>query len=231
MRTFQALTLFVVSICFSSCYPVAGPDKTFTGAVLGAGWGAGAGAVIGNQTGNVGPGTAIGAGFGAGAGLLTGVGLDLAEGTELAQQRQIDALKVQIAANSRSLAGLQESLDNRDRRLDRGVGNRNIYFDVDRASLKAGSAATLERLAEAIKFNPYVGGLEIHGHSDDTGNTERNLRLSEARARTVSTFLVHHGVTFDRIQVFFHGARRPIATNETESGRQLNRRVEIALIK
>ncbi|HQH28025.1 MAG TPA: OmpA family protein, partial [Oligoflexia bacterium] len=185
----------------ASCAPTPGADKSVAGAVLGAGWGAGAGAIIGHQTGNIGPGTAIGAGFGAASGLLTGVGLDIAEGTELEQQREIDAMKVQIASNSRNLMMLQARLDNRDRRLDRTSISSQIFFDPDSAALRAGSVAELERLAEAIKENPYVAGVEVRGHTDETGDTERNERLSEARARTVATFLANYGVSLDRIKI------------------------------
>lgn len=215
----------------SACSPVAGPDKTAAGLILGAGWGAGAGAVIGNQVDHSGPGIAIGAGFGAASGMLTGIGLDLAEGTELEQQRELDALKVQVSSNQRMLMQLQDSLDNRDRKLAQTSAAAQIFFDLDRASLRAGSAAQLERLANSIKLNPSVGGLEIHGHTDGGGSLDENMKLSEARARTVATFLSMHGVPIDSMRIIPHGTERPLATNETDAGKQLNRRVEIVLLK
>ena len=230
-KLFALLKLCLLTLLVVSCHPVPGPDKSLAGSVLGAGWGAGAGAVIGNQTGSLGPGTGVGAAFGAGAGLLTGIGLDVAEGTQLEEQRQLDALKVQVAANTRSLMMLQNSLDDRDRRLERSGYTGQIFFDEDSASLRAGSAVELERLAEVIKSNPYVGLVEVHGHSDDTGDGERNNRLSEARARTVGTFLSSHGIPMDRMRLIAHGARQPLATNETGVGRQLNRRVEVIMVK
>ncbi len=224
------ICLLMCQVLFA-CHPVPGPDKTFTGAVLGAGWGAGAGAVIGNQSGNVGPGTAIGAGFGAVSGLVTGIGLDITEGTELEHQRQLDALKVQVAANHRSLMNMQDVLDDRDRRLPVTAGNEQIFFDDGRASLRSGSAARLQRMGRRIKANPFLGHIELHGHSDDTGDADTNERLSEARARTVAMYLSAQGLSLDQMRVIAHGARRPLATNETESGRALNRRVEIVLVK
>jgi len=215
----------------NSCHPVPGPDKSFAGAVLGAGWGSGAGAIIGHQTGSGAEGAAIGAGFGAVSGLITGIGLDITEGTELRQQRELDALKVQVASNNRSLMLLQDVLDDRDRRLSPTSAASQVFFDAEKASLRSGSAARLQRFAQAIKFNPYVGSVELHGHSDDIGDTERNRRLSEARARTVATFLAGQGISLGRIRLFSHGATRPLASNETESGKQLNRRVEIVLHK
>lgn len=227
MRIVALIPILLVSACAS----VPGPDKSAAGALLGAGWGAGAGAVIGNQMNALGPGAAIGAGFGAAAGLLTGIGLDLEEGTDLAQQRELDALRIQVAQNQRALAMLQDSLDDRDQKLKTTAAPSEIYFDRARASLRAGSVVQLERIANMVKLNPYVGVVELHGHADDLGTPETNLRLSEARARTVATFLANAGVSMDQIRIISHGAQLPLASNETESGRQLNRRVEIVFLR
>lgn len=214
-----------------ACRPVPGPDKSVVGAVLGAGWGAGAGAIIGNQVNATGPGAAIGAGFGALSGAITGVGLDIAEGTELELQRELDVLRVQVAANNRSLQRMQSSLDNRTRMLGVTSVGGVVYFDEDRASLRIGSAEQLQRLANSIKLNPYVGGIEVHGHTDDTGNRDRNERLSEARARTVASFLGAQGISLGHIKLYSHGATRPVASNEEDAGRLLNRRVEVVIVR
>ena len=216
-------------LIFAGCYPTPGPDKTLAGAVLGASWGAGAGAVIGNQLNDPGPGAAIGAGFGAASGMVQGIGFDAAEGDALRQQRELDALKVQVASNQRVLLALQDNLDERERRINAAGFSEQIYFDPSRASLRLGSAAQLERLANAIKRNPYVTAIELHGHADDMGDPERNSRLSEARARTVATFLSMQGISLDQIKVVAHGAQEPVTTSESEPGRQLNRRVEIVI--
>ena len=223
--------LFCSSLFFVSCRAMPGPDKSLAGMVLGAAWGAGAGAVVGHQTGNMGPGALVGSGFGAASGLMSGIGLDVAEGVELRRQRELDGLKIQVAANRRSLESIQDTLDARTRRLSMGRTTSRVFFDKDLASLRAGAVAQLQRLAQEIKANPYVGTVEIHGHSDDTGATEKNYRLSEARARTVASFLGHQGISMDAVRVLSHGATRPLATNETEAGRQLNRRVELVLRK
>ena len=227
----KKLTIALVLATLIACHPTPGPDKAITGAILGAGWGAGSGAVIGNQVDHSGAGAGIGAGFGFVSGLIQGAGFDLAEGTALEQQRELDALRVRVASNQRSLSLLQKELDRRDQKLYRSAVGSQIFFDKDRASLRSGSAEQLQRLAEQVKFNPYVGGLVVHGHSDDTGDSSKNKRLSEARARTVVTFLANQGIPIDTIEVESHGALRPLATNESESGQQLNRRVEIVLKK
>lgn len=225
------LFVSVLGLLLSGCYPTPGPDKTFAGAVLGAGWGAGAGAAIGNQVAHPGPGAAIGSGFGALAGALDGAALDVAEGHELEAQRRMDSLELQVSSNQRALMALQATLDNRERGLSISPAGTQIFFDQGRASLRLGSAAKLERLASSIKVNPFVGIVEVHGHTDDTGNDDLNRRLSIARARTVAAFLGQHGVPLDQVKVFAHGAQRPLATNANDGGRQLNRRVEIVLLK
>jgi outer membrane protein OmpA-like peptidoglycan-associated protein len=221
----------VLVLCAMACRPTPGPDKTVVGATLGAGWGAGAGAVIGNQVNATGAGAAIGAGFGAVSGAVTGVGLDISEGNELAMQRELDVLRVQVAANNRSLRRMQSTLDDRTRSLTASNPTGVIYFDEGQASLRLGSVEQLQRLSEAIKVNPYVGIVEVHGHSDDLGNSERNERLSEARSRTVASFLGSQGISMGQIKLFSHGASRPVASNESEPGRQLNRRVEVVVTR
>lgn len=230
LRTAIAFPAVVAIVGLGACHPTPGPDKSIAGAVLGAGWGAGAGAVIGNQLNDTGPGAALGAGFGAASGLMTGIGLDLAEGTELQQQREIDALKVQVAANQRNLLWLQNSLDDRSRQINSKSVLDQVFFDEGRASLRLGSAAQLERVADAIKRNPFVTMIEVHGHTDETGDVETNARLSEARARSVAGFLVNQGISVDTVKLFAHGAKQPLASNNLESGRQLNRRVELVLL-
>lgn len=231
MQRFKLILIFGLVCWVAGCYPTPGPDKTIAGAVLGAGWGAGAGAIIGNQTNATPEGAGLGATFGFISGISTGIGFDIAEQTELEHQRQLDALKVQVASNQRSLLLLQNQLDQRDARIRRTNVNLQIYFDPDRASLRMGSSAQLQQLANAVKLNPYYGHVIVHGHTDDSGNLDTNLRLSEARARTVTNFLASQGISLDQIKMESHGATRALATNETEAGRQLNRRVEVILTK
>ena len=224
---FAAIIFCLFSTLALSCHPVPGPDKSFTGAVLGAGWGAGAGAVVGNQIDNTGAGAGLGAAFGATSGLLTGVGLDLSEGTELEHQRNMDALRIQLASNQRAISSMQAQLDDRDRKLGAGDFSEEVYFDSGKASIRLGAAKKIQRFADKLKSNPYVGRIELHGHADEMGDESKNQRLSEARARSVASFLANYGVSLDKISVEFHGATKPLASNKVAAGRQLNRRVEI----
>lgn len=225
MRTLLKV-LPLIAILAACSNPQSGPDKTLAGGVLGAGWGAGAGAVIGNQIGNTGPGAGVGAGFGAINGMMVGAGYDLTESTQLRQEEQLASLRVQNAVNSRQLMQLQAQLD-RAVTSDISGGVYQVFFDPDATSLKAGAVANLEIVADAIKTNPAAYIVNVVGHTDDAGSPEYNERLAQARARTVSAYLGQRGVSMDQIVVKDFGATRPIATNGTAEGRQLNRRVDI----
>lgn len=228
-KSLYAFAVLVFS--FTGCSGISGPDKTAEGTLLAAAWGAGAGAVIGNQTGSLGPGAAVGAAFGAGIGLLTGLGLDVQEGFNIDQQREIDSLEILVDSNQRELRRIQAQLDDRQRVLLHSPSGTIIYFDEGRASLHIGSALELERLANAIRLNPYVGSIQIYGHSEDFGDAEKNNKLAEARAQTVATFLTEHGVSSHLLKVESFGATKPITSNKTVDGKHLNRRVEIVLLK
>lgn len=221
------MRLVVLLLFLAACSATPGPDKTASGAILGAAWGAGAGTVVGNQVNHPGPGAAIGAGIGAAGGLMAGVGLDVAEGTQLRQQRELEALKVKTAINQRGLFGIQDSLDQTQGFSTKGVLD-TIQFDSGKASIRMGSAARLEKLVRHLKRAPF-GTIELHGHADDAGDRDLNQRLSEARANTVATFLSSHGISLSQIQIIAHGSLLPLASNKLEVGKQLNRRVEIVL--
>lgn len=216
-------SLGTVAGCHS---PEPGPDKTLGGAVLGAGWGAGAGAIVGNQVDATGQGVAIGAGLGLVHGALVGAQADAIEDGQIAQERELQSLKVQSVANARELADIQLALDRSAAGSGSG-GVYQVYFDSDETSLKTGATANLEVIAESIKADTGAAKIHVVGHTDDSGNTEYNSRLAEARARSVSAYLAARGISVDQIEVESFGAKRPIASNNTESGRQLNRRVDV----
>ncbi|MFN7014845.1 MAG: OmpA family protein, partial [Bacteroidia bacterium] len=72
--------------------------------------------------------------------------------------------------------------------------------------------------------------IEISGHTDNVSSDEFNLRLSENRAKAVVEFLVQNGIAKERLTYKGYGKSQPIATNDTEEGRQENRRVEFKII-
>jgi len=224
---FGKILSVIASVTILGCSnPQPGPDKTAAGTILGAGWGAGAGAVIGNQVSYAGEGAAIGAGFGAVAGALSGGAYDLAEGTQLDQERQLASLKVQNITNQRELERLQARHDD-SAGTDLAGGVYQVFFDDDATNLRAGAISNLEVITESIKASPRAYKINVVGHTDDAGSPEYNERLAEARARAVSAYIAARGIAMDQIKVTSFGAQRPIATNSTPVGRQLNRRVDI----
>jgi outer membrane protein OmpA-like peptidoglycan-associated protein len=230
-RTLYGLFVLATLINVTACSnPQPGPDKTIGGAVLGAAWGAGAGAVVGNQVMNSGDGVAVGSGFGLVAGALTGIGLDEIEATQVKQEEMLASLKLQTTANLREMEFMQGKLD---RALASNlVGSfYQVFFDVDATSLRAGSIAQLEQIAETLRASPGVGKVNVVGHSDDEGAPDYNARLAEARARTVSSYLAGQGIALDSIVVKSFGSQRPVAGNTSEAGRQLNRRVDVFVSK
>jgi outer membrane protein OmpA-like peptidoglycan-associated protein len=220
------LYILVLSFLAACSNPQPGPDKTLAGAVLGAGWGAGAGAVVGNQISREGEGVAVGAGFGAVQGALSGINYDLEESTQLKQEHELASLKIQNMANTRELSNLQGTLDNAV--TSRGSGMiYQTYFDPDATNLRSGAVANLEQIAESLKADPHALMINVDGHADDAGSPEYNQRLSEARARTVSAYLAVRGISSGHIRVQSFGSTRPVASNATPVGRQLNRRVDV----
>jgi outer membrane protein OmpA-like peptidoglycan-associated protein len=106
----------------------------------------------------------------------------------------------------------------------------NIFFDFDKATLKPKSIAELERVAKFLKQNPKVS-IELGGHTDAKGSAEYNQPLSENRAKAAVDYLVKLGIDADRMTYKGYGKSKPIATNETDAGRALNRRTEIIVTK
>jgi outer membrane protein OmpA-like peptidoglycan-associated protein len=101
----------------------------------------------------------------------------------------------------------------------------NVFFDVDRYNLKQQSMVELNRLYEFMKANPKVK-VEISGHTDNTGSEAANKTLSQNRAKSVADYLQSKGIPVSRLQYKGYGATKPVAGNDTEAGRALNRRTE-----
>ena len=101
-----------------------------------------------------------------------------------------------------------------------------MLFDVDKATLKPVAREKLARIAGILATHPDLK-IEIEGHTDSTGSDEYNQRLSERRADSVRGYLSEQGIGRSIVGTAGFGKTRPVATNGTAAGRQLNRRVEI----
>lgn len=106
---------------------------------------------------------------------------------------------------------------------------KNIFFDFDKSSLRQESISELSRLIKIMNDYPNIR-VEISGHTDNKGSVEYNTNLSQSRAKSVVEYLVNNGIQNNRLEYKGYAFSVPIATNDTEEGRQLNRRVEFKII-
>lgn len=179
-----------------------------------------------------------GALVGAGSGLAIGGGIGaLAAG----QKGAIIGAALGGVAGGVSGALIGRYMDKQKEKLDRDlksgyvekVGNKlvvrfnsGILFDVDKADLKGDAQKELTDFARVLKDYPDTN-LAIQGFTDSTGSAEHNKKLSEERAKAVTSFLEAQQVQSKRLLAQGFGEDRPAASNATHEGREKNRRVEI----
>lgn len=130
-------------------------------------------------------------------------------------------VRLELEPGSKTSADIGEQLDKQGH-----VDLYGIYFDTDKASLKAESTAVLEQVQSLLTSRPELR-LAVAGHTDAEGSDIHNQALSARRAEAVVAWLGEHGIDITRLQAEGHGESRPVANNDTAEGRALNRRVEI----
>lgn len=178
------------------------------GAVIGGSAGAVIGAVIGNKTGSTAKGAIIGAAVGGAAGAIIGSQMD-EQADEL--EDELEGAKIERVAE-----GIQITFDS------------GILFGFDSDRLLPEARANLTRLVESLRDFPDTEVLVV-GHTDAIGSESYNQRLSERRAQSAANYLANLGVSNARIEMKGLGEIEPVSDNETEDGRALNRRVEVAI--
>ena len=116
--------------------------------------------------------------------------------------------------------------------IERGAVIRlnNLFFDFNKSELRSASYPELDRLVVAMNERPAMK-IRVHGHTDNIGTAPYNLGLSKRRARAVYDYLVSRGIASGRVRIKAFGLSKPVATNETEEGRQLNRRGEFQVLE
>jgi len=187
------------------------PNRTRTGALIGAGIGAVAGLLTGDDAVERRQHALVGAGVGALAGGAVGA----------YQDRQEAALRSQLAGTGVDVV----------RQGDNITLNMpgNVTFDFDSATVKPEFQPVLDNVANTlVQYNQTV--IEVAGHTDSVGSDEYNQSLSQRRANAVSQYLSSRGVLTQRMITVGAGESRPIATNDTDAGRAQNRRVEVTLV-
>ncbi len=201
-------TALVILLCCSLVLLGCGASNTLKGGAIGAGAGAVVGGLIGKATGNTAMGAILGAAVGGTAGALIGNYMD------------------------RQAAEMKQDLKNaRIERVGEGIKitfESGILFATDKSDLQPVAQQNITSLAKILNKYPDTNVL-IEGHTDSTGTFDHNKVLSEQRASSVADFCKGLGVAGSRISTVGYGPTQPVATNATSEGRQLNRRVEVAI--
>lgn len=112
---------------------------------------------------------------------------------------------------------------------DTGKATVHINFAVNDAKIEASSQSVIDEISKLLHDNKDLK-IEIHGHTDNTGNAQNNLKLSEKRAQSVRAALIEKSIPADRLQAKGFGQNQPVASNDTEDGKAQNRRVELIKI-
>ncbi|MCB2045511.1 MAG: OmpA family protein [Novosphingobium sp.] len=208
LSSLAAVSLLSVSACVTD--PNTGEKKisrTAIGGVGGAAAGYLLGGLIGGKTGRI-----VGAGIGGVAGGVVGYKMD----------QQIKELKEKTAGSGVDVT----EVDNGSAILVNLPDG--VTFAVDSTTISPAFQATLDQIAQSLKDYP-DSLVDVYGHTDSTGSDAYNQDLSERRARSVANYLAMRGVSSARIRSQGFGEQYPVASNDTEEGRALNRRVEIKI--
>ena len=187
------------------------PNRTRTGALIGAGIGAVAGLLSGSDATERRQRALVGAGIGGLAGGSIGA----------YQDRQEAELRRQTAGT-----GIDVSRDGDVIKLNLPDG---VTFDFGKAELKPQFYTALNNVASTLReYNQTI--VEVSGHTDSIGSEAVNQRLSEQRAASVGNYLIGQGLQRERFEIVGMGKCYPVASNDTDAGRALNRRVEIRVL-
>lgn len=208
MITFFAAFMIFLAVLLTQLLVGCQASNTTKGGAIGAGVGGAIGGVIGHQSNNTVVGAIIGAAVGGTAGALIGRHMD----------KQAEELRNDLkgAHVERVGEGILITFDS------------GLLFELNSFGLQPATKTNLENLAKTL--NKYDDtDILIEGHTDSTGDDAYNQTLSERRANSVEGYLTQQGVKASRITTKGYGEKQPLASNDTEAGRQSNRRVEVAI--
>jgi len=204
----KKIALLMVAVLVVTSVTGCGWSRRDKGTAIGAGAGAVVGGIIGDKAGNTAVGAILGAVIGGAAGAYIGNQMDK-QAAEI--ERDLEGAKVE--------------------RVGEGIMVTFAYgivFDFNSSTLRPAAQSNLADLAQILNKYPDTDIL-VEGHTDATGTNEHNLDLSMHRAQSVANYMTGLQVLANRFKIMGYGEDQPIADNATAEGRQLNRRVEIAI--
>jgi outer membrane protein OmpA-like peptidoglycan-associated protein len=198
------ISALAASVFIYSC----GTSNAVKGGVIGGVGGGVIGGIVGNELGNTVVGVIIGAAVGGTAGALIGNYMD-----EQAEEMENDIAGAKI---ERVGEGIKITFDS------------GILFETNSSTLQSEAKSNISKLAVILNKYPDTNIL-VTGHTDSDGTEEYNQALSERRAKSVSDYTLGQGINSSRLSIIGLGETEPVSSNETVDGKQLNRRVEIAI--
>jgi len=209
-KRMKKLVLASAIVVLSACATTDDPNKrTKVGAAIGAAAGAIIGYAIDDDAGGLLVGAAVGAAAGAGVGNYM----------DKQQQEMEAALAEEQARHDLEVQRLQ------DETLKIDISSE-VSFDFDSDALKFAFTPTLQKVSDILVRYPHTV-IHVVGHTDSVGSESYNMELSRRRAQSVVDYFVSHGISASRLVTVGRGEIEPRESNDTEAGRQLNRRVEI----
>lgn len=203
LNLFTYIAFLLVLIIPISC----NTSRTAKGGAIGAGAGGAIGGVIGSRSDNTAKGAILGAVIGGAAGAVIGKYMD----KQAEELEELEGAEVERVGE-----GIKITFDS------------GILFGFDSADLSPAARDNVRQLAETLKKYEDTNIL-IEGHTDSKGSDSYNKNLSEKRAESVASMLASLGVKDARVTEVGYGETQPVAENDSEEGRRLNRRVEVAI--
>lgn len=202
---FSLVMLLSLTLIFTGCSTW---NKTQKGAVVGTASGGAMGAVIGKVSGNTALGAIIGAAVGGATGAVIGHQMD----------KQAAEIKNKVP-------------DAKVERVGEGIVvefSSNVLFEFDQSYLSQDAKTNLNKLVTVLNYYPDTD-IEVQGHTDSKGSNSYNNTLSQKRAYTVSDYLNNNNIANNRLHIRGFGESVPKYSNDSESGRSENRRVEFLI--
>ena len=135
---------------------------------------------------------------------------------------------IPVIGSAPVVAAAQPRVEVRDNKIEI---HEKIQFDFDKATIKPESFDLMNEIGAVITKNPQIKRIQIEGYASSEGDAGHNKTLSDERAKSVMKYLTDHGIAKTRLTAIGFGIEKPIADNNTDDGREKNRRVEFSILE